>query len=121
MPGYSAPAQKLEALHADTCLPDYWGGHHLPHIVVPVHREMTLKGLKQSLIDELHEGCVCGANAPACNDDQWFRQARMAVNNITALHPHPEEPGLTPMFEHLEPDEDDDATIYAYFVFKEVE
>lgn len=27
--------------HADTCLPDCWSGHHLPHISVPVYRSMT--------------------------------------------------------------------------------
>lgn len=118
MPGTSV---RLEACHADTCLPDYWGGHHLPHIIVPVHREMTLKGLKQGLIDELHVGCVCGADAPAENDAEWFRQARRAVENITANDPHPEEPGLTLVFPDLEPEEDDDSTIYAYFVFKEIE
>lgn len=28
----------LECVHVDTCLPDYWGGHHLAHISVPIYR-----------------------------------------------------------------------------------
>lgn len=26
------PKIKLECSHVDTCLPDYWSGHHLPHV-----------------------------------------------------------------------------------------
>ena len=43
---------KLECLHADTCLPDYWGGHHLAHVQIPVYRGMTLKAIKESIRDE---------------------------------------------------------------------
>ena len=35
--------------HADTCLPDYWSGHHLPHISVPVCRSMTAGELRDAL------------------------------------------------------------------------
>lgn len=34
--------KKLECCHADTCLPDYWSGHHLPHVQIAVWRGMTL-------------------------------------------------------------------------------
>lgn len=119
MPGISAPAQKLEALHADTCLPDYWGGHHLPHLIIPVHKGMSFKHMKEALINELCVGCVCGADAPAENDEQWFRAAKIAVGNIqlnAEVSGHADDFEL---FTDLEPDDDDDATIYAYFVFKE--
>lgn len=119
MPGVSVRGPKLAALHASTSLPDYWGGHHLPHVAVPVHREMTFKNLKQALNDELYGGCVMGADAPPENDAAWFRQARIAVGNIEPLNPIVEDPEQTLAFPDLEPDEDDDVTIYAYFVFTE--
>jgi hypothetical protein len=118
---------KLTLAHADTCLPSYWGGHHLPHIQVIVHHGMTLKALKEELINELHNGPVMGADAPAEDDEEWFRQARIAVNNLTAKPadtgvvevepPHPDERQL---FLDLEPDSEDDdgqESVYAFFVF----
>ena len=125
MPGTSVRVQKLEACHAATCLSDYWGGHHRPHLQVAVHREMTLKGLKEELINALHEGCLMGSDvgddcwSAGPDGTEWYRQAGMAVNNITPLNPHPEEPGLTLMFPDLEPEEDEDSTVYAFFVFME--
>ena len=116
MPNTSVRVPKLEACHADTCLPDYWGGHHLPHLQVAVHREMTIKGLKEELINALHDGCVCGAEAPAEDDREWFRQARMAVENIAPVNIARE----APLFPDLEPETDDDSTVYAFFVFREV-
>ena len=55
--------------HASTCLPDYWGGHHLPHISVPVCRSMTAGELRDALRDEVNQGAIAGADAPADNDD----------------------------------------------------
>lgn len=49
----------LNLAHADTCLPSYWGGHHLPHIGVPISNSTTLSELKGMLWQELNE-CVCG-------------------------------------------------------------
>jgi hypothetical protein len=32
---------KFDIIHADTCLPDYWSGHHLPHVQIPVFNGMV--------------------------------------------------------------------------------
>ncbi len=40
----------------DCCLPDYFGGHHLPVLQCPVGGSTTRKELCDSLISELHEG-----------------------------------------------------------------
>lgn len=105
---------KLEICHVDTCLPDFWSGHHLPHIQIPVHRGMDVKTMKQYLIDELHNGPVMGVNEL---EEEWFRQARIAVGNCT------EKTDDYQPFSDLvdESDDEDAASVYAYFVFREVE
>lgn len=111
----------LECGHADTCLPSYWGGHHLAHIQVPVWNGMSLDVLKASLRRELNEGAIAGADYPGTHNDQWYAAAVAAVNAMTV------HPGANP--EHLfkglevgedEPD-DDGESVYAFFVFTPIE
>ena len=52
---------KFECCHADTCLSDYWSGHHLPHVQIPVYRGMTLKEVKDAIRSELSQGAVMGS------------------------------------------------------------
>jgi len=40
----------MKIYHIDTCLPDYFGGHHLPNFNVPVHKGMTYSDLKQQML-----------------------------------------------------------------------
>ena len=35
----------------DICLPDYFGGHSLPVVQIPVHKDMTFREVKESLLD----------------------------------------------------------------------
>jgi len=112
---------KLICAHADTCLSCYWGGHHLPHIQVPVHRGMHLSELRAALHSELNEGAVAG-NDPRTRDDSgvegdvWYMRAHAAVNRI-----RPAIKGKRRMFEDLEQvDSEDDSVepVYAFFVFQ---
>ena len=116
---------KLTASHADTCLPSFWGGHHLPHIQVTVHKGMSLGELKADLKSELVNGCVMGADAPADDNEEWFTAAKEAIDQIEA-HESAPNPGNKPddatLFNDLEEvDEDDDGSesVYAFFVFME--
>lgn len=52
---------KVTIAHADTCLPDYWSGHRLPHLQIPAYR-MTFAELRRQLRDEIREGAVAGAD-----------------------------------------------------------
>lgn len=52
---------KVTIAHADTCLRDYWSGHHLPHLQIPAYR-MTFAELRRQLRDEIREGAVAGAD-----------------------------------------------------------
>ena len=117
----------LECIHADTCLPDYWGGHHLAHIQVPVWNGMSLAELKKALMSELNEGAVAGSDAPHDWDEQWYAAARDAVQAIEAFAVRAIE-AKTPaaaaenLFPLLVPQtEDDDVpTVYGFFVFRHV-
>lgn len=108
---------KLTCAHADTCLPDYWSGHHLPHISVPVSRDMTFEQLRAALIDELRAGAVAGADATpetTYECDDWYAAACVAVERDV----QPRVPGTERPFWNLSDRDDDDAEpVYAYFVF----
>lgn len=111
---------KLTAAHADTCLPSFWGGHHLPHIQVIVHNGMTLGELKAELRSELNNGPVLGSEAPDEDDQVWFDAARLAVDEVTATSPVEGSADDTPLFTDLEPDNEEDdgqESVYAFFVF----
>jgi len=116
---------KLECLHADTCLPDYWGGHRLAHVQIPVYRGMTLKAIKESIRQELIMGAICGNDeiarllsydfvADEKRADQVTRAAYAAVNRIK-----PNKKGQRRFFTDLEEQDDDCCDyVYAYFVFE---
>ncbi len=81
---------KLQCLHADTCLPDYWGGHHLAHICVPVDCNTKITELRNMLHSELNQGAVAGNNPLAMDDsgedgDKWFKAAHAAINRDVRL------------------------------------
>lgn len=108
---------KLICAHADTCLPDYWGGHHLPHVAVPVSRDTTFADLRAMIIDELRAGAVAGADATpegTYENDEWYDAACEAVErNVRPCHPSVPYP-----FHDLDSSEDENSeSVYAYFVF----
>lgn len=123
------PKIKLECVHADTCLPDYWTGHHLPHVQIAVYPKMKLKDIKSAIIDELKWGYVMGSTNDArllsCDyiqDDAMLKRAEQltkaayaAVNRIK-----PTKKGQRTFFNDIEAYEEGDDTVYAYFVFREI-
>lgn len=111
----------LELVHADTCLSDYWSGHHLAHVQIPVYKGMHLSEVKAALHSELNQGAVAGSDERTQDDsgdvgDKWYKKAHAAVNRLK-----PAVKGKRRMFEGLEPahDNDGEATVYAFFVFVE--
>lgn len=116
--------KRLTCAHADTCLSSYWGGHHLPHIQVAVHKGMHLSQLRRELHNELDQGAVAG-NDPLTRDDSgpegdlWFKRAHAAVNRI-----RPAIDGKRRLFEDLEevdPEDEGCEQVYAFFVFQPYE
>lgn len=53
---------KINIYHIDTCLPDYFGGHHKAHLQVPVDRDTSIEDLRLSLLNELYQGAVAGSD-----------------------------------------------------------
>lgn len=122
---------KFECSHCDTCLPGYWSGHHLPHVQIPVWNGMSLKDIKSSIMGELRQGYVMGnteharllsADLVRPGEDQLAdkvtKAAYAAVNRIK-----PAKNGQKKFFTDLDKtDENDcDETVYAFFVFVEID
>lgn len=112
----------LNCQHADTCLPDYWSGHHLAHIAVPVCRQTTMRDLRRALHAELSQGAVAGSDDRTRDDsgtvgDAWFKAAHAAINRDVKLA----SAGRRLPFGDLEAADDDDVSVYAYFVFSDRE
>lgn len=108
---------KLECIHADTCLTDYWSGRHLAHIAVPVWRSMTIGELR----NEIQQGAVCGNNddarllsADMVRPDEEKRAnalTRAAIRRDVKMN----RPGARHPFRDIEQESDNDT----YFVFRE--
>lgn len=120
---------KLELCHADTCLPDYWGGHHLAHVQIPVYRGMTLKEIKQAIREEVIQGAVEGCDRIALiisdsiepedekEAEKVYRATMAAINRMK-----PAKKGQRRFFTDIEaPADDCDDTVYAFFVFMPID
>lgn len=107
---------KATISHASTCLSDYWGGHHLPHISVPVHKEMTLGELKHALRIEVSHDAIAG-DYTVTEKEGWYEAARAAIDAIELIDNTQGDNGLP--FADLPdiPEYDADAMSYAHFVF----
>lgn len=119
----------LECCHADTCLPDYWSGHHLPHVQIAVWPGMSMAEIKQAIRSELSQGAVMGNDETARllsadmvnpaeerRADMLTRRAYAAVARM-----QPARKGQRRFFTDIEQTEDDDTTVYAFFVFRTLE
>lgn len=107
--------KKLTCSYADTCLPDYWGGHHLAHICIPVWKNMPAADLRSAMHSEVNQDAVAGSAFPAGDiPDWWCGAAHKAIDEV--------EIRADPLFPSLEEtEEDSDISVYAYFVFVEEE
>lgn len=119
---------KFECVHADTCLADYWGGHHLPHVQIPVWPGMSLKDIKDAIKDEIRQGAIAGSTEYArllSADivkpgeeklaDQVTRAAYASVNRMK-----PAKKGQRKFFMDIEEPCEDCETVWAFFVFVEI-
>lgn len=119
----------LECCHADTCLSDYWSGHHLPHVQIPVWRGMSLAQIRAAIRSEISQGAVMGSTDEARllsadmvapeeerRADMLTRRAYAAVSRMT-----PARKGQRRFFMDMEPQDDDAETVYAFFVFRTLE
>lgn len=117
---------KLEIVHVDTCLPDYWRGHRKAHVQIPVWPGMSMRDIKDSIRSEIAQGAVMGSDYIAFllsadyvgvdrekEADKVTRAAYAAVNRM-----RPAKKGQRRFFTDIElPADDCDDTVYAFFVF----
>lgn len=109
---------KLECLHAQTCLPDYWGGHHLAHVSVPVVSGMTADQLRKDLKSEISQGAIAGSDmrfyeSLEAYDEACWEAARQAIDELHIID--------GPLFLGLTDNQEGDDSVYAYFVFRDKE
>ena len=111
---------KLNCLHVDTCLSDYWGGHHLPHICVPVDRDTTIETLRESLLGEINAGAIAGNDPRIFDDSDEYSEMLDAMRNAIKEDVHMRDSRMVYPFPDLEKDtEETDYSVVAYFVFTE--
>lgn len=56
---------KVYIVHADTCLSDYWSGHHRPHVCVPMFDGITYAEIRDAIREEIRQGAVMGSDDDA--------------------------------------------------------
>lgn len=115
---------KMNCIHADTCISDYWSGHHLPHVQIPVtRRKMSLAEIRRMIRSEIAQGAVMGSDDEArilshCHMDDTKRAdtvrraAYAAINrDIRGAKPGQRyiDTGVTEF--------DDCDSVYMFFVF----
>ena len=116
---------KLNCLLNDICLPDYYSGHHLAWICVPVTRHTTFKQLRLDLHNELSMSAVGGSDNHQSDHHKlfelWHKAACAAINRDIV----PVIKGKKLAFPRIDSDcIDEDGycdSIMAYFVFRDFE
>lgn len=116
---------KLRVGLADLCVADYWGGHHLPHVQIPVHKHTTADEVRAMLTHEVAMDAVARLPEGWDQSPEWYAAANKAIAELEIrsdkpfagdLEERPPEDGVD--VDWLESDFDD---VYAFFVFEEVE
>lgn len=107
---------KYQLQHADTCLADFWSGHHLPHVSVPVDGATTVKEVLAGIRSELSQGAVAGSLGWKVIESEEFRAACMqAVQELSEMNADTLD---KPAFPDLEVWDDDCLdSVMAFFVF----
>jgi len=118
---------KIVISHVDTCLSDYWGGHHLAHIQIPVYNGMQIRELRQSIRNEVGQGAIAGSSDLAFllaadyvgpdraeDAERAFKKTLAALNRVKQA-----KRGRRNLFPDLEKETDDCCEqVYAFFIIE---
>lgn len=113
----------------DVCLPDYWSGHHMPHVQVAVtRRKMSFAEIRRAIRHELRHGYVMGSSDDARMLSADFtpdeRRAN-ALNRAAYAAVNRDVVGARKGQRYADTGvdivDDDDATVCMYFVFEVIE
>lgn len=101
--------------HAGVMLPDYWSGHHLPHLSFPIRDGMSLADVKEELKSEANQGAWCGSvDHEETESEAFYNRAIEAIDGITLR----EDAQDGQLFDGIiEDDSEDVESPMAYFVF----
>lgn len=111
-------AMKYQLQHVATCLSDYWGGHHLPHVSIPVDGTTTVKKVLESVRSELSQGAIAGSLDRKVIESEEFHTACMqAVQELSELNVDILNKIAFPNLDALEGDDDCSESVMAFFVF----
>ena len=99
----------------DCCLPDYFGGHHLPVLQAMVDGSTTRKQLCTDLISELNQGVIDYDFEYQFNCELPYEEVKQAITDCIFWNETCKEDDI--VFPDLETvTEDCDSMCYAYFV-----
>ena len=98
----------------DVCLPDYFGGHHLPVLQYPVDGSTTRKQLCDGLLSELAEGVI---DYEIDENNLDYNTIREAIKKCLYFKPErQDEDILFPSLEIWPEEEDGIESCYAFFI-----
>lgn len=116
----------LHCHHADTCLSDFWSGHHRAHVQIPVYRGMSPRALRDAIYSELWQGAIAGSDKLADllrsdmvqpEDEKLADAVTRAAYAAVRRDVVPAKKGTRRLFLDLEPDNEGEECVYAFFVF----
>lgn len=115
---------KVSIAHADTCLIDFWSGHHMPHVMIPAYPQ-SFASVRRAIVNEIRMGAVMGSDVDArllsadmvrpeeeARADKLTRKVYAAINRDIK----PERKGDRLAFRDVEEPNDCEESVYAYFV-----
>ena len=73
---------KLKLGLADVCVADYWGGHHLPHVQIPVHKHTTADEVRAMLTHEVAMDAVARLPEDWDESPEWYAAANKAIAEL---------------------------------------
>ena len=99
----------------DACLPDYFGGHHLPVLQTPVDGATTRKQLCDGLLSELNMGVI---DYEIDENNLNHNSIRQAIKDCLFFKPECQDNDI--LFPELDiwSGEDDTESCYAFFVVR---
>src|SRR5699024_8097063 len=73
---------KLRVGLADVCMADYWGGHHLPHVQIPVHKHTTADEVRAMLTHDVAMDAVARLPEGRGQSPEWYAAANKAIAEL---------------------------------------
>ena len=80
---------KLRVGLADLCIADFWGGHHLPHVQILVHKHTTADDVRAMLTHEVAMDAVARLPEGWGESPEWDAAANKAIAELEIYSDRP--------------------------------